>query len=112
MKLSNPAVRELLARIGPMTMRELAEFFPENTHWNVSSAINSMRRAATKRVYIYAWDREVVEKRQYLRPIYALGDSKDARKPKALTDAEKSKRWRVKNKIPKINSVWTWRPNA
>jgi len=105
-KLTHAAVRDLLETVGPMTMRDLAEFFPGSTQWNVSAVLSSMRTAATKRVYIMEWDRQLVERRVYIRPVYALGDKPDARKPKPMTNAEKLRRSRAKNRIPKVNSVW------
>ena len=108
MKLTHDNVRELLADVGPLTSRELAEFFPEATQWNVSSSLSSMRRARNKCVYIKEWKRSLEDSREHIRAVYALGDKPDARRPRSLTNAEKCGRWRDKQRIPACNSVWTW----
>ena len=107
-KVSNNAIRDILFSVGPMTGREVADFFPGSSYWNVASALSSMRkRFAKKQVYILKWEREHIEHRDYLRAIYALGDLPDARKPRAVTNSEKCRRWRNRQVIPKINSVWS-----
>jgi hypothetical protein len=108
MKATNEAIREVLATVGPMTSAEIHAFFPDSTIRDVSSALGNMRIAlAVKRVYICEWTKEsVYGGKLYPRPVYALGAKPDARKPKNLTNAEKLRRSRAKNKIPKINSVW------
>lgn len=114
MKATSSAIRETLAACGPLTSREIHQFYPETTQQQLVSYISTMRiRLATKRVYIHSWVRENDFGRDYLRPVYALGDKPDARKPRNLTNAEKCRRWRAKRAIPKIaNSVFTWRPSA
>lgn len=112
MKLTHANVRDLLADVGPLTSREVAEFFPESTHWNVSSALSALRRARNKQVYIKTWRRNLEGNREHLRPVYALGDKLDTRQPKALTNAEKCRRWKAKQRVPKVNSVWTWAAQA
>ena len=106
MKLTHDNVRELLADVGPLTSREVAEFFPEASHWNVSSALSALRRARNKQVYIKTWRRNLEGNREHIRAVYALGNKPDARRPQAVTNAEKCQRWRKKQRIPTVNSVW------
>jgi hypothetical protein len=107
-KVTHQAMRELLASVGPLTSREAAEFFEDSSHMNVSAVLSTMRTAARKQVYIIEWARDIVQEREYLRAVYALGDKPDARKPQPLTNAQKLARSRAKYRIPKVNSVWTW----
>ena len=108
MKLTHDNVRDLLADVGPLTSREVAEFFPEASHWNVSSALSALRRARNKQVYIKTWRRALEGNREHIRAVYALGSRPDARKPPPVSNAEKCKRWKAKQRIPVCNSVWTW----
>lgn len=112
MRATLQAIRETLEVCGPLTSREVQAFFPDNTQQEVASLISSMvRRRAAKQVYIYAYVRENDYGRDYLRAVYALGDKPDARKPRKLTNAERCRRWKAKNAIPKAaSSVFTWRP--
>ncbi len=91
---------ELLA-LGPMTSKELA------TEADVSFAaardvIGNLRKANSKRpqmVYIHSW--------RLLRstwvPVYALGDEKDARKPR-ISRQEQNRRYRARRAL--ITSVF------
>lgn len=108
MKLTYQAIREILADVGPMTSADVAAFFPLSDHKDVSSMINRMRRAATKRVYIRGWTYDSSGTRRYPCAVYALGDKADATKPKPLTNAERCLRYRAKTgRAPgMVNSVW------
>lgn len=109
-RATSVAIRETLAVCGPLTSRELHAFFPGSTQQEVASLTSTMvRKLAKKRVYIHSWVRENDYGRDYLRAVYALGDLPDARKPRRLTNAEKCRRWKAKNAIPKApNSVFSW----
>ena len=109
MKVSHPGVRQTLAACGPLTSREIAAFFPSSSHADVSAMISSMRRLATKQVYIHAWVRENDYGRDYLRAVYALGNERDAPKPRAMTNAERCRRHKARRALPRAaNSVFTW----
>lgn len=109
MKASMPAIRETLGACGPLTSREILQFFPASSQQDVAGALGAMRRLATKQVYIHSWVRESDFGKDYLRAVYALGDKPDARKPRKLTNAERCRRWKAKRAIPKVaNSVFTW----
>lgn len=110
MKLSRENVRSVLEQCGPMTMREVAKFFPDVPYQNVGSVISAMRRrVAQRQVYIHSWTREGIG-RKYLRAVYALGDKKDAKKPPVISDKERSTAWRKRQKVPHVavNSVFNW----
>lgn len=110
MKLNWENVKSVLEQCGPMTMREVATYFPDHPYQNVSSLISAMRlRVATKQIYIHSWTREGIG-RKYLRAVYAVGDKRDARKPPVISDYERKKAWRDKKRIPQVavNSVFTW----
>lgn len=106
MKLSFAAVRSVL-ECGPMTMREVARFFPDHPYRNVSSIISKMNGyTVTKTIYIHSWTREGVG-RTYLRAVYALGDRRDAPKPEAFTNAERLRFRRERRQKPRVpNSVF------
>ena len=108
MKLSWANVRSVLLHSGPMTMHEVALFFPDHPYQNVGAIISAMRRkVASKQVYIYSWTREGVG-RKYLRAIYAVGNKRDANKPSVITHSERCAIWREKRKNMKcvVNSVF------
>ena len=105
-------IRDILRQCGPLTSQELAEFFPGVDHHIVSSNISAMRKSVvTKQLYIKAWTMEGVGRR-YPRPVYDLGDKRDAPKPKPVSQAERCRRYRQRMKPPKVaNSVFTWAAN-
>lgn len=108
MKLSWANVRDVLLHSGPMTMHEVALFFPDQPYQNVGAVISAMRRKVNnKQIYIYSWTREGVG-RKYLRAIYALGNKRDANKPPVITHSERCAIWREKRKNMKatVNSVF------
>ena len=110
MKLTYSNIRSVLENCGPLTMREVAKFFPDEPYYNVGSMISAMRiRLVNKQIYIHSWTRDGIG-RKYLRAVYALGDKRDAKKPPVLSDKERSTARREKKKIPKglINSVFNW----
>ena len=110
MKLSFANIRGVLEISGPMTMREVAQFFPDYPYRNISSAITSMRGFAKPVIYIEAWTMEGVGRR-YPRAIYALGDQPDARKPRKVSNAVRCREYRARRRVPDVaNSVFSWRP--
>ena len=108
MKATAQGVRDLLEQVGPLATAEVATFFPDTRYQDVAAIMSNMRkRLATKRVYICEWTREIGQGKSYLRPVYALGSKPDARKPSPVSNSKKCQRWREKQRIPKINSVWS-----
>lgn len=101
-------IRQVLATVGPLTSRELVEFFPDRNHRDVTSALCRMRdKLMHKRVYIAEWTRDNGYGRTVLRPVFALGDKTCAQRPRTFNNAQRCKRYRDKNRVPKINSVWS-----
>jgi hypothetical protein len=97
MKVTNQGVRDLLATVGPLTTREIAE-------------MRSLLNAARPTIHVSAWTRDNGYGKTYLRAIYSLGSGTNARKPRPFTNAEKCARRRAKYQIPTTaaNSVFTW----
>lgn len=109
MKPSYENVRSVLLHSGPMTMREVASFFPEVPYNAVASIITALRtKVVTKQVYIREWTREGIGRR-YLRAVYDLGNKPDARKPPPIPNAQWLRESRARRRIPKVaNSVFAW----
>jgi hypothetical protein len=110
MKLNWENVKGVLEQCGPMTMREVATYFPDVPYQNVGSVISAMRiRVGERQIHIHSWTRESIGKK-YLRAVYALGNKRDASKPPLITDKERSKTWRARHKVPQVvaNSVFNW----
>jgi hypothetical protein len=115
MKCTHAAVLDVLTRVGPLTAREVAEFFPGTSAENVSAVISTLRNLATPRVHIRAWTRDNGHGKVYLRAVYAAGDGPEARKPRPYSHRQRCAKWRAKQRQPAVaaaNSVWTWRPAA
>jgi hypothetical protein len=110
MKVTNQGVRDLLATVGPLTTREIAEFFPGSSHQNVAAVMRSLLNAARPTIHVSAWTRDNGYGKTYLRAIYSLGSGTNARKPRPFTNAEKCARRRAKYQIPTTaaNSVFAW----
>jgi hypothetical protein len=108
MKISTANIRSVLEISGPMTRREVAQFFPDVHHRVVASFISAMRSTIAKQIYIQSWTMEGIGRR-YPRAVYALGDKRDASKPKPISQAERHREYRRRMKPPKVaNSVFTW----
>lgn len=102
-------IREILHHCGPLTMRDIAQFYPHLHYRDVAKYIAAMRTCVvTKQLYIQSWTMDGYGRR-YPRPVYALGDKRDAPKPKPTTASERAQKYRQKRKPPKApNSVFTW----
>jgi hypothetical protein len=113
MKVTHAGVLEVLTTVGPLTSREVAEFFQSSSHEDVAAVLSSLRTAARKRVYVQAWTRDNGHGKCVLRRIYAAGDQADAKAPPRMPRKEITRRYRERNRLPKVaNSIWTWRPGA
>lgn len=106
MKLTNDAVLDLLISVGPMTSSELHLFFPLRTHRHVSGVVSRMRlRGKEKRVRICSWV-EVPGSAGKLAPVYEASSIRCVPRPR-MTNAEKCKAWRERQKAPRpVSSVW------
>lgn len=101
-------VLEILKEVGPCTSREVAE----QAGWSHSFAraavsnCKKMRDADGKKViHICEWRRDEDGGRLYPRPVYALGDRKNAQKMAPLTETEYRKRHYDKKK--RISNIFT-----
>ena len=102
MKLTYENVRSVLRECGPLTMHEVALFFPSVPYCNVGSVISGLRiKVQKKQVYIHSWTREGVG-RKYLRAVYALGDKRDAKKLPVISDKERGIAWRERKRQAKL----------
>ena len=111
MKPSIPAIRDLIAEHGEMTRAEIKDFWPEEFGFYISNCVTRMhKRCVTKHIYVARWVRNMEGKRCYLRPVFALGNSRDATKPGRLTKAEVAKRCRKKKRA--LRQVITTTPNS
>lgn len=110
MKPSFANIRGVIEFSGPLTMREISQFFPDYPYRNISSAITCMRGLAKRLIYIESWTMEGVGRR-YPRAVYALGDLPDARKPRKVSNAVRCREYRARRRVPDVaNSVFAWRP--
>lgn len=109
MKPSFAAIRDILRHCGPLTMRDIAAFYPHLHYRDVSKYLAAMRGCVvTKQLYIQSWTMEGYG-RHYPRPVYALGDKRDAPKPKPISDSDRAKKYRQSRKLPKAaSSVFAW----
>lgn len=109
MKPSFAGIRDILRQCGPLTMREIAQFYPGLDYHDVAKYIAAMRTCVvTKQLYIQSWTMDGVG-RCYPRPVYALGSRRDAAKPKPVSASERAKKYRLSRKLPKAaNSVFAW----
>lgn len=109
MKPTFAGIRDILRHCGPLTMRDIAQFYPGVDYHDVAKYIAAMRTCVvTKQLYIQSWTMEGYGRR-YPRPVYALGDKPDARKPKPVSASERAKQYRQRRKVPQAaNSVFTW----
>lgn len=114
-RATHEGIRTVLKTVGPLTSIEIAQFFPGSSTRCVSGMLSTMRiKAAIKQIYIQSWVRESEHGKDSPRPVYALGCSKDAPKPRRMNNSEKCKRYRARMIDPSkiANSVFTWRPHG
>ena len=107
-----------LVQLGEMTAMELAEYL-DIARYDAHAVLNRMNKrtkAGLKRIYVvrYIYDHDGA--RKYPRPVYAIGDKPDAKKPKADRLAVKREYYaRLKSRTT-MNSVFNlglqWRAGA
>jgi len=98
----------ILEEHGPLTSPEVGALLnlAESTARNTLCQMNKKTTRFTRQVYIVDWQRDAVEgQRAYLRPVWALGDKPNKKKPNALAGAEKQRRYRSR-KEGLANSVF------
>lgn len=77
-------IEQLLAERGPMTRVELEDALHLD-HRRIASIVSRMCRPTKtipKRIYIKSWVYDHEKQRYYPRAVYALGDKRNATKPK------------------------------
>lgn len=98
------SVAQVLATLekhGPMTVLEMARRMGV-TRDNLAAVVFRMSKATPrrpKRLYITGWVREVPQSRSILRAVYDIGDEPDAKRPKALTTLEATRRYRARQNV-------------
>ena len=97
---------------GPATANEICSAINRD-RYQVSAVISRLRRAGVntpKRIYVMDWATDHSGERMYPRPVYALGDKPDKKKPK-VDRAAAARRWRAtRNKA--VNSVFALGTNT
>lgn len=91
----------ILEEHGPLTSPEAGALLnlAESTARNTLRQMNKSTPRFKRQVYIVDWQRSAVEdQRAYLRPVWALGDKTNKKKPDALTGSEKQARIRGRKK--------------
>lgn len=105
---------DLLEQLGPMTAKELSIEMDMHVN-NVSMVLTRCTRRGKygdkiKRVYIHSWAMELInsngKSRTVPRRVFAVGDKKNAVKPKPKDCATRCKEWR-ENKKGKANNIFT-----
>ena len=101
-------VLEAFAEFGRMTAQEFADWADISRYdaHAVLIRMNKRTKAGEKRIHIAAWVHEHDGARRYPRPVFALGDSRDKRKPKPDTRAIRVRHEAKKNKLFRMNSVF------
>lgn len=100
MKASHATIRDVLAKCGPLTSADLAEFFDGPTaQRDVASMIGKMRAAKVKTVYIKGYERHRAGEKSTPRPLYALGAMPDAPPPRKLSPASACARYRARRHV-------------
>jgi DNA-binding MarR family transcriptional regulator len=97
-------VEDALAKEGPMTGAQLARHLGLKRE-NLAQTISRMSkkgRKEPKRLYIIRWTHEDEGARRFVRAVYALGDKKDATRPKYDLAALAATRRRYYHKRKKL----------
>jgi hypothetical protein len=102
------AITSVLTELGPMTRNEIEAALPEGKVC-ISSVLSRMNRKTPqsgKRVYIKAYVYDAVDLKRYPRAVYALGDKKDAVKPKANHNENRKRYVQKKVNQYRMNNVF------
>lgn len=81
----------------------------DRNRFDIGSVMTRMNKALPnrpKRIYVIRWIYEDDGARRYPRPVYALGDLPDAKKPKASAAANSRLHYERNRNF--ANSVWQW----
>lgn len=95
-------LEKLLALLAtPMTALELAEAMSADKR-TINACIRELRSGDVLRVYVFDWRQNCPGSPS---PIYAAGPGPDKRKPRALTNHQKYKRYIAKNPEAAVRSM-------
>jgi predicted ArsR family transcriptional regulator len=102
-------ILHLLEELGPMTATDLSAEMGLSRMY-VTPVLSRMRRklkTTPKRVYVKEYVHKLESGRTYPRAVYALGNKRDAIRPKAMTKEEIRKRsYRKERNLNTTNSVF------
>lgn len=76
----------------------------ELTHDQVAAVLTRLKRS--KRIYICDWTRYALGKRLYIRAKYTVGSAPNARKPKPLSQQERSRKAQEKRMLIKRSQIF------
>lgn len=99
---------EALEEFGRMTAQELADWADMGRYdaHAVLVRMNKRTKDGVKRIHITDWVHGHDGARRYPRPVYALGDKLDKKKPKADPAANRRRHEQSKNRMYRMNSVF------
>jgi hypothetical protein len=95
---------DALEQHGPLDNRELAKLLGISRK-TLSGYLCFSKDANPKRIYIYDWTREAYAGQAYLRPVWALGNRRNAPRPPVISARESDQR-RRENQRNLVNSVF------
>lgn len=99
---------EAFNEFGRMTAQEFADY-ADIGRYDAHAVLNRMAKrtkAGDKRIHIADWTHGHDGARRYPRPVYALGDKLDKKKPKADPAANRRRHEQSKHKMYRMNSVF------
>lgn len=104
------AILDKLEELGPMSRIEIQMAIGMGNRDRLGSTMlrlcNKTKRLP-KRIHICDWIYDGPNNsRYYPRAVFAIGDKPDKKKPKRLSQAECSRRWRAKNNALGTNSIF------
>lgn len=99
---------EALEECGRMTAQEFADWADIGRYdaHAVLVRMNKRTKAGEKRIHIADWVHGHDGARRYPRPVYALGDKLDKKKPKSDPAANRRRHEQSKNRMYRMNSVF------
>lgn len=105
MKIEDKVV-SILKDFGPMTTLDLADEFPGMTFHHMQVTVGRMKRKG--KIHVGRWIQQLGEgKKRYPRPVWHLGEGKDAKKRKdTRKEVNQRHRRRRKVKLRMVSSVF------
>lgn len=102
------SILSVLAEFGPMTRNEIEAILPDSkvSTSSVLSRMNKKTPKAGKRIYIKTYVYDAIDLKRYPRAVYAVGDKKDAVKPKANQNENRKRYIQKKVNQYRMNNVF------